>query len=139
VDQLNSEEKRFLILFAEYIVAALDSPLSASDPATVLSDILMTARHRLSLLSKEVSLSPHHVVIVTLLQLLTNLYSSDNMKYKTLGSFLDVYPMFKDRDAAEKEKLFHTANWMHVLFQITTAKKNKGMAIDMVPKFIGKC
>lgn len=136
VDQLNPQEKTFLILFSEYIVTALDSPLSASDPSTVLSDILMTARHRLSLLSKEVSLSPNYVVIVALLQLLTNLYSSDNMKYTSLEGFLEVYPMFQDRSNSEKDKLFHTANWMHILFQITTAKKNKGMVIDILPKFV---
>jgi hypothetical protein len=136
VDQLNPQEKTFLILFSEYIVTALDSPLSASDPSTVLSDILMTARHRLSLLSKEVSLSPNYVVIVALLQLLTNLYSSDNMKYTTLEGFLEAYPMFQDRASSEKDKLFHTANWMHILFQITTAKKNKGMVMDILPKFV---
>lgn len=136
VDQLNSQEKTFLILFSEYIVTALDSPLSASDPNIVLSDILMTARHRLSLLSKEVSLSPNYVVIVALLQLLTNLYSSDNMKYTTMDGFLEVYPVFQDRSSSEKDKLFHTANWMHILFQITTAKKNKGMVMDILPKFV---
>lgn len=119
-------------------MTALDSPLSASDPTTVLSDILMTARHRLSLLSKEVSLSPGYVVIVVLLQLLANLFSADNMKYPSVASFMEVYPIFEDRSSVEKEKLFHTANWMHILFQITTAKKNKGLVMAIIPKFVGK-
>ena len=137
-DQLNVHEKKFLILFSEYILSSLESPLSASEPATVLSDILMTARHRLSLLSKEVSLSPHYVVIVALLQLLANLFAADNMKYPSVESFLEVYPVFQDRGSIEKEKLFHTANWMHILFQITTAKKNKGLVMEIIPKFVGK-
>ena len=138
VDQLNTKEKTFLILFSEYILTSLDSPLSASDPATVLSDILMTARHRLSLLSKEVSLSPGYVVIIVLLQLLANLFATDNMKYSSVEKFIEVYPMFEDRPSIEKEKLFHTANWMHILFQITTAKKNKGLVMAIIPKFVGK-
>lgn len=98
----------------------------------------MTARHRLSLLSKEVSLSAGFVVIVTLLQLLANLFSADNMKYRSLESFLEAYPVFQERSNVEKEKLFHTANWMHILFQITTAKKNKGLVMSIIPKFVGR-
>jgi hypothetical protein len=135
-EQLNMQEKTFLILLAEYIMTALESPLSATDPGTVLSDILMTARHRLSLLSKEVSLSPGYVVIVTILQLMANLFAADNMKYSSIEGFMEVYPMFHERSNVEKEKLFHTANWMHILFQITTAKKNKGLVMQIIPKFV---
>lgn len=123
---------------SEYILTSLDSPLCASDPKTALSDILMTARTRLSLLSKKVSLSPHYVVIATLLQVLTNVFSADNMKYKTLDSFMEEYPEFEARDNIEREKLFHTANWMHILFKITTAKKNKGLVMEIIPKFVGE-
>jgi hypothetical protein len=136
VDQLNNEERAFLVLLAEYIMTSLDSPLSASDPSTVLSDILMTARHRLSLLHKETTLSPNYVVISAVLHLLTNLFASDNMKYTSREQFLESYPDFTERSESEIEKLFHTANWMHILFQITTAKKNKGMVMTVVPKFI---
>ena len=137
-DQLNIQEKTFLVLFAEYILTALDSPLSATEPSTVLSDILLTARHRLSLLSKETTLSPNFVVIVTLLQLLGNLFAADNMKYSSVEAFLEVYPMFQERSEVEREKLFHTANWMSILFQITTAKKNKGLVMEVIPKFVGE-
>jgi hypothetical protein len=137
VDQINLPEKKFLITFSEYIQTSLDSPLSASDPATVLGDILMTAKHRLSLLSKQTTLSPHYAVIVALLHLLTNLFAGDNMKYTALDQFMEVYPVFNDRSSIEQEKLCHTANWMHILFQITTAKKNKGMVMGIIPKFVG--
>lgn len=60
------------------------------------------------------------------------------MKYTSLATFMEAYPVFQDRSSSEKEKLFYTANWMHVLFQITTAKKNKGMVMEIVPKFVGK-
>lgn len=135
-DQLNSAEKAFLVLFAEYIETALASPLSNTDPAATLSDILMTARHRYSQLSKETSLSSGHVAILALLHLLKNLFSADNMKYQSMESFLEVYPAFKGRVSTEQEKLFHTANWMHILFKITTAKKNKGLVMIVIPKFV---
>jgi hypothetical protein len=135
-DQLNLDEKMFLVEFAKYIEDSMASPISATEPETVLNDILMTARHRYSLLSKETSLSPGHVAILTLLHLLKNLFAPDNMKYQSLESFLEVYPEFENRPSAEQEKLFFSANWMHILFQITTAKKNKGLVMTVIPKLV---
>jgi len=136
VNQLNLQEKNFLVVFSKYIISAMESPMSVSDPSTVLSDILMTARHRLSLLSKECDLSPNFIVVSTVLLLLSNLFSIDNMKYKSLEQFQSAYPFFSDRAVLEQEKLYHTANWMHILFQITTAKKNKGMVMEVIPRFV---
>lgn len=135
-DQLNSQEVSFLILFADYIESALTSPLASSDTSTVLGDILMTAGHRFSQLSKDTTLTAGHVAILTLLHLLKNLFSADNMKYQTLDLFLKAYPLFRDRDNAEQLKLFHTANWMNILFKIIPAKKNKGMVLIVIPKLV---
>jgi hypothetical protein len=46
------------------------------------------------------------------------------------------YPIFADRSDTEKQNLFLTANWMDILFRIIPARKNKGIAMDIIPKFI---
>lgn len=58
-------------------------------------------------------------------------------KYQTLESFLASYAGAFDKvDNKEKIKLFHTANWMAIMFKLIPARKNKGLAINVVPKLV---
>ena len=141
VDQLNSEEKCFLVMMSYFIdISAfkLDKMLAYTEPQEVLSEILSTARHHLHCLTKQTKLSPHFVVTVALLHMLMSLFTSDRMKYISLKQFLEAYPTFHDRSPQEQERLFHTANCMHILFQVINPKMKKGMVMEIVPKFVGK-
>mmetsp|Transcript_31088 Transcript_31088/g.52507 ORF Transcript_31088/g.52507 Transcript_31088/m.52507 type:complete len:444 (-) Transcript_31088:359-1690(-) len=63
--------------------------------------------------------------------------SLENMKYPTMDSFLTAYePWFTSEPECEKRYLWHTANWMNILFKMITARKNKGLAILVVPRLI---
>jgi hypothetical protein len=57
-------------------------------------------------------------------------------RYTSLAEFLSVYPAFDEYEAAEQTRLMHTANWMHFLFTKIPAKKNKGLAIQVIPKLV---
>jgi hypothetical protein len=58
-------------------------------------------------------------------------------KYPTVESFLEAYAgRFSDETESEKRCLWTTANWMNILFRIITARKNKGLVIQVLPKLI---
>ena len=58
--------------------------------------------------------------------------TEEDFKYKTLEEFLASYPgAFDTLDEKEKNNLWHTANWMVLLFQMIPARKNKGLAIHV--------
>ena len=58
-------------------------------------------------------------------------------KYQDLDSFLLSYDnIFNDYVLEEKINLKDTANWMNILFNMIPARKNKGLAMQIIPKFI---
>jgi hypothetical protein len=66
-----------------------------------------------------------------------NLIDDSLFKYKCMPDFLQEYNGEFDKvDSAEQVKLFHTANWMQILFKMVPAKKNKGLAIHVIPKLV---
>lgn len=63
--------------------------------------------------------------------------SPSQYKYQSIESFLNAYPNKFDKcDIREKECLRKTANLMVVLLSMVTPRKNKGLAITVVPKVI---
>ena len=139
VEQIAPVERAFLIKYAEYLSEVYCG--KEFDPKTkeiVINDIIATAFTRIAALSKEVNPSLTHAVMAVVLYLLSNILTNEHVKYKTQGEMLAVYPSFSDRPEAEKENLFLTANWMGILFRVLPAKKNKGIAMDIIPKFVGK-
>jgi hypothetical protein len=86
---------------------------------------------------KEVNPSLTHAVMAIVLYLLSNILTNDHVKYKTQDDMLAVYTTFNERPEAEKKNLFLTANWMNILFRVLPARKNKGIAMDIIPKFVG--
>jgi hypothetical protein len=77
-----------------------------------------------------------HAVVAVVLYLLSNILTNDHVKYKTQAEMMAVYPTLHDRSDSEKHNLFLTANWMSILFQVLPARKNKGIAMDIIPKFV---
>lgn len=110
--------------------------MSAVAKDNLINDIISTCNARMAVLVKEVTPSITHAVVAVVLYLLSNILSNDNVKYRTQEDMLAIYPQFEDRTPTEKQNLFLTANWMHVLFRIIPARKNKGIAMDIIPKFV---
>jgi len=58
-------------------------------------------------------------------------------KYQTIESFLKAYPSkYDDLDIVDVECLRKTANLMVILLSMVTPRKNKGLAMTVVPKVI---
>lgn len=66
-----------------------------------------------------------------------NLDDDSIFKYKSMNEFLSAYRGDFDKiDTSEQVKLFHTANWMTILFKMVPAKKNKGLSVHVIPKLV---
>eukprot|EP01038_Epipyxis_sp_PR26KG_P004567 gene4567-6440_t len=86
-------------------------------------------------LNKEVSLM--YGLWIALLSIYKKYYPSHELKYPTLDTFLNAYEgKFDHEIEQEKNHLWQTANWMSILFKMITARKNKGLAMQVVPKVI---
>lgn len=139
VEQIVPAERKFLVEYAEYLTDVYSGKkLDNKRKEIVINDIIATAKARIVALSKEVNPSLTHAVMAVVLYLLSNILTNEHVKYKTQGEMMAVYPSFLDRPEAEKQNLFLTANWMGILFRVLPAKKNKGIAMDIIPKFVGK-
>jgi len=78
-----------------------------------------------------------NALYVCILGILKLKLSTADLKYPTIDDFLKVYgEEFKYESENEKFLLWETANWMQVLFKITTARKNTGLTIQVVPKVV---
>lgn len=110
-------------------------PIACMGTADSSLKILNLAASQVKLLTKKAP--PSNAVILMILFVMKNVISGDEMtKYNSSEDFFEKYPDFRDRDAGEQSLLRQNANWMHVLFLILPAKKNKGLALDVVPKFV---
>eukprot|EP01035_Chromulina_nebulosa_P015909 gene15909-21082_t len=78
-----------------------------------------------------------NALYVCILDILKLKLTTADLKYPTIDDFLKVYgEEFKYESENEKFLLWETANWMQVLFKITTARKNTGLTIQVVPKVV---
>lgn len=78
-------------------------------------------------------------IYVWLLHLLRMYLRPEDFKYATQwdGAYREVYSDMLDSQTEEEQtKLFQTANWMGIFFQLVPAKNNKIMAVNVVPKFL---
>ena len=59
-----------------------------------------------------------------------NTIPSQNLKFPTVEDFLNAYTgVFSGQTTEEIRALWQTANWMHELFKMVKAEKNKGLAM----------
>ena len=66
-------------------------------------------------------------------------YPTTHLKYCNVAAFLTVNAYrnrFGNMELWEQEQLKDEANWMNVLFILLPARKNKGLAIQVIPKMI---
>jgi len=77
-------------------------------------------------------------IYVWLLHLLKMHLHPEDFKYSTKdGDYREVYSdKFDSQSEEEQTKLFQTANWMGIFFQLVPAMHNKIMAVNVVPKFL---
>eukprot|EP01032_Pedospumella_encystans_P025659 gene25659-28991_t len=74
---------------------------------------------------------------VVILNALQKYVTPEDMKYPSIESFLEAYPGWFTNDSDyEKRYLWLSANWMNILFRMITARKNKGLVLQVVPKLI---
>lgn len=74
---------------------------------------------------------------VVILNSLQKYVTPADMKYPSIESFLEAYPGWFTNDSDyEKRYLWLSANWMNILFRMITARKNKGLVLQVVPKLI---
>ncbi|RYH30095.1 hypothetical protein EON65_06245 [archaeon] len=74
---------------------------------------------------------------VAVLTVLKKHYKPEDHKYPTFESFINEYGnVYNNESVEEQEKLWHTANWMFILFTLIPARKNKGLAMQVVPKVV---
>jgi hypothetical protein len=138
MEQIAPVERTFLIKYAEYLTEVYTGKeLDHKAKETLINEIISTANSRIAVLSKEVNPALTHAVIAVVLYLLSNILSNEHVKYKTQEEMMAKYPTFSDHPETEKQNLFLTANWMNILFRLLPARKNKGIAMDIIPKFVG--
>jgi hypothetical protein len=64
-------------------------------------------------------------------------YPVARLKYQSVGAFLANYRgRFTDYDAHGQEQLKDVANWLNVMFKILPPRKNKGLAIQVIPRLV---
>lgn len=74
---------------------------------------------------------------VIVLRCIRKYVSDEELKYPEFENFTEVYAQHFPRDEEhELRNLWQIANWMSILFQLMPAKKNKGLAMLVAPRFI---
>lgn len=130
---LSVQEKTLIRKFYEEVDRTLTKNGSKANIDTFL--VAETAGFSLGELPKEGTMM--YALWVAVLTALKNHYKPEDYKYPTFESFLEEYgSVYSNESADEQQKLWHTANWMHTLFTLIPARKNKGLAMQVVPKVV---
>ena len=66
----------------------------------------------------------------------STIITAEDFKYLTIEDFLRVYKMFRYQSNKDKILLWQTANWSFIFFNMVPAKKNIGLAKNVIPKFL---
>lgn len=74
---------------------------------------------------------------ISLLNAMRKVLDPTAFKYPDVASFQSAYHgNFDHHSSKEINNLWETANWMALLFTLIPSKKNKGLALAVVPKFV---
>jgi len=132
---LSSEEKRCLEKFRRVVDDRFRSLGSDIDPVRdlVLADLATCIGLDLGNVHKDGTLLC--ALWYVILEAIKKIIKVRDMKFPTLDSFLTAYEdRFSSEPEPEKIVLWQTANWMSLLFKMITARKNKGLAMQVIPK-----
>lgn len=73
------------------------------------------------------------VIYLTVMRNHLSITTDKLFKYQSLSDFHHAYnDIYLDVDVNEQEYLWHTANWMSILFSLIPARKNKGLAMQVI-------
>lgn len=132
-DSINSDEKRKLIPFATEVESILNDV--AKSPQAKYLAAIERAKHNMLSMRADYGRSPQYLLIV--LHIVSLFVNESHFKYKDVSAFLKEYGGFYDKcDEAEKNILKDVANWTVITMQIIPAKKNKGIVLAAVTKFV---
>ncbi|KAJ1415499.1 hypothetical protein B484DRAFT_454518 [Ochromonadaceae sp. CCMP2298] len=132
---ISSEEKRCLDRFRRAVDDRVRLLGSAINPVRdlVLADLASCIGLDLSNVHKDGTLLC--ALWYVILEAIKKMIRLRDMKFPSLDSFLTAYgDRFSSEPESEKIVLWQTANWMSLLFLMITARKNKGLAMQVVPK-----
>lgn len=130
---LTVEDKNWIIQFEEAAEQKIKKDGFTDDIS--LFGIASKIGMDLSCLHKEGPLM--YALWFSLLCILKKYLDVQQLKYPTIEQFLAAYPgWFVNECETEKQYLWQTANWMTVLFQMITARKNKGLVMQVIPKVV---
>jgi hypothetical protein len=134
---LSPAEKQSLTKFRSLVEAVLESqnPPGSDWKNISMFQLCESVGVDLSSLAKEGQMLSGLWVIV--LRGIRKYMKDEDLKYPTFESFEAAYEdAFPKDDESEKRKLWQVANWMHVLFHLVPAKKNKGLSMLVAPRFV---
>ena len=78
-----------------------------------------------------------HALWIIFFSQIRRLLPPSELKYQSVALFLTAYNgKFDDHTSDDQKLLCETANWMNEMFKYLSARKNKGLAIQMIPKLV---
>lgn len=127
-EHLSAEDLDILDIFIERMAIA-----AQKDTSVNIVDFLQDKNIELNILTEKGAL-----VIVMFMEFFKFLEHVENFpkKYNTLEQFLNKYERFREQSPSNQSVLMTTANWVSVILKFIPAKKNKGLIICIVPKYV---
>jgi len=129
-EELTEEERRTWVKFCCELRQSREAGVLAQ-PFEIAEGLGLDLHH-----IEKVSMLPTAIWVAFLILNKDFLLEKKSKKYASIDEFLSKYPQFQEYDEPEKQRLFETANWMNIFFEYMPAKKNKGLIIQVIPKFL---
>jgi hypothetical protein len=130
IDMINEREKELLKQIANIV---LDYNNAGGNERNVY-EMFHRIKKSMAHISKDCGKNSPFCFVV--LHLIYNVIPHSFLKYQDINSFLSAYPNFGYYDERDVKTLCRVANWMIILFNLIPAKKNKGLILAAVTKFV---
>ena len=122
-------ERKILSDIKREIVSLLSPGLPAIQVERIL--VAVTKRYQIHLYhTLEIPKLLYHI-----LKYIQPLWPRESFKYNVENIF-ECYPTFIEASEVELQLLVEFANWMHILFQIISPKKNKGLSMRIITHLV---
>lgn len=133
VSELLNDRERDLLRDIHMIVLSLQE--DTNDPEFIMKKLIDQVGVKLGYITAECGRKPQF--FFTILHLVHPLVPPSLFKYQTVDEFLSLYSnKFQSYDNSTKLILFKVANWMNILFNFISPKKNKGLILTAITKFV---
>jgi len=132
IDIVNEREKELLVQIATTCKIVIDH--NWSDDEWRVGEMFRRINSLMAFITTDCGKNPQFCFVV--LHMINSTISHKHMKYQNTNIFLSVYPRFVHYDEKDVKTLCRVANWMVILFNLIPAKKNKGLILAAVTKFV---